>query len=111
VTKQCRCEPPVTDSLQAFWPGLQVLYGDVSLGVDGALALSAVWSELGFLPEGLDITTRKPIAGRTNFPVHRFSLGNVRCLFRRHQNGINSCVPSWPNPYSTPMRHPEILAC
>lgn len=36
---------------QAFWPGLQVLYGEVAAGVLGALALGEMWVALGFLPE------------------------------------------------------------
>ncbi|GAB5362183.1 hypothetical protein AAMO2058_000776400 [Amorphochlora amoebiformis] len=39
------------NSLQAFWPGLQVLYGDLSSAMDTQDAFFGVWKRYGALPE------------------------------------------------------------
>lgn len=40
------------DSLQAFWPAVQVLSGDVNEAIETHRKLIYIWRTVGFLPEG-----------------------------------------------------------
>lgn len=42
------------DSLSAFWPGLQVLYGDIDSAVKGHLVFYNIWRKYHALPERFD---------------------------------------------------------
>ncbi|CDY68502.1 BnaAnng27500D, partial [Brassica napus] len=46
---------PVFNSLQAFWPGLQVLAGDVDPAIRTHTAFFSVWKRYGFTPEGFNL--------------------------------------------------------
>jgi mannosidase alpha-like ER degradation enhancer 2 len=48
---------PLFNSLQAFWPGLQVLAGDVEPAVRTHKAFYTVWKRYGFTPEGFNLAT------------------------------------------------------
>jgi mannosidase alpha-like ER degradation enhancer 1 len=50
-------------SLSSFWPGVQVLAGDVESAVDTGLALYALWRHYGGLPESFNLDSRAPQAG------------------------------------------------
>lgn len=56
-------------SLAAFWPGLQVLFGDVDDAVETARAHYSVWRRYGCLPEGYDVAYEAPMAGQINYPL------------------------------------------
>jgi hypothetical protein len=51
---------PHFSSLQAFWPGLQVLHGDVLDAADTLLAFMGVWHEFGAVPEEFDLVHWRP---------------------------------------------------
>ena len=46
---------PVFNSLQAFWPGMQVLVGDVAKATRTHRAFFEVWQRYGFTPEGFHL--------------------------------------------------------
>lgn len=46
-------------SLQAFWPGLQVLYGDLAEAVRSVLEIHNLWRTYGVLPESFDLSSGK----------------------------------------------------
>lgn len=48
---------PLFNSLQAFWPGLQVLAGDVEPAIRTHAAFYSVWKRYGFTPEGFNLAT------------------------------------------------------
>ncbi|KAL6522704.1 Alpha-mannosidase I mns4 [Orobanche hederae] len=48
---------PLFNSLQAFWPGLQVLAGDIEPAVRTHAAFFSVWKRYGFTPEGFNLAT------------------------------------------------------
>lgn len=51
-----------TDSLGAFWPGMQVLVGDVAHAQAGYLRFWAIWRKYGIgLPERFDVASQSPI--------------------------------------------------
>ncbi|KAI9319623.1 glycoside hydrolase [Dichotomocladium elegans] len=45
---------PWIDSLSAFWPGLQVLYGDLDAAIKGHLVFYNIWRKYHALPERFD---------------------------------------------------------
>lgn len=51
------------NSLEAFWPGMQVMYGDVEEATLTAVKYFKVWRLFGFLPEYFDLIKLKPISG------------------------------------------------
>ncbi|GFY85009.1 glycosyl hydrolase family 47 protein [Actinidia rufa] len=48
---------PLFNSLQAFWPGLQVLAGDIDPAIRTHAAFFSVWTKYGFTPEGFNLAT------------------------------------------------------
>lgn len=56
-------------SLAAFWPGLQVLTGEVEDAIETTRAHYAVWRRYGCLPEGYDVVGDRPVAGQVNYPL------------------------------------------
>ncbi|KAF3619693.1 putative alpha-mannosidase I MNS4 [Capsicum annuum] len=48
---------PLFNSLQAFWPGLQVLAGDIEPAIRTHAAFFSVWRRYGFTPEGFNLAT------------------------------------------------------
>ncbi|KAK4586232.1 hypothetical protein RGQ29_023427 [Quercus rubra] len=48
---------PLFNSLQAFWPGLQVLAGDIDPAIRTHRAFFSVWKRYGFTPEGFNLAT------------------------------------------------------
>lgn len=56
-------------SLAAFWPGVQVLFGDVDDAVETTRAHYSVWRRYGCLPEGYHVTEGKPVQGMVNYPL------------------------------------------
>ncbi|KAE8731520.1 Tetratricopeptide repeat-like superfamily protein isoform 1 [Hibiscus syriacus] len=47
---------PLFNSLQAFWPGLQVLAGDIDPAIRTHAAFFSVWKRYGFTPEGFNLS-------------------------------------------------------
>lgn len=47
------------DSLQAFWPALQVLAGDLDEAIQVYNKFYKIWKKYGFLPEGYDIVSNQ----------------------------------------------------
>ncbi|KAG4997739.1 hypothetical protein JHK82_028510 [Glycine max] len=48
---------PLFNSLQAFWPGLQVLAGDINPAIRTHAAFLSVWRRYGFTPEGFNLAS------------------------------------------------------
>ncbi|KAE8731529.1 Detected protein of confused Function [Hibiscus syriacus] len=46
---------PLFNNLQAFWPGLQVLAGDIDPAIRTHTAFFSVWKRYGFTPEGFNL--------------------------------------------------------
>lgn len=51
-----------TDSLGAFWPGMQVLVGDIAHAQSGFIRFWDIWRKYGIgLPERFDVVSKQPI--------------------------------------------------
>eukprot|EP01117_Protostelium_nocturnum_P019222 TRINITY_DN8276_c0_g2_i1.p1 TRINITY_DN8276_c0_g2~~TRINITY_DN8276_c0_g2_i1.p1 ORF type:complete len:832 (+),score=187.80 TRINITY_DN8276_c0_g2_i1:79-2496(+) len=57
------------DSLQAFWPGLLVLHGDLEEAKDMHTKLHTIWKQKGFLPEAYNIHLNTAIQGWGGYPL------------------------------------------
>eukprot|EP01127_Copromyxa_protea_P010905 TRINITY_DN2708_c0_g1_i1.p1 TRINITY_DN2708_c0_g1~~TRINITY_DN2708_c0_g1_i1.p1 ORF type:complete len:766 (-),score=146.81 TRINITY_DN2708_c0_g1_i1:34-2331(-) len=55
-------------SLQAFWPGVQALYGDLEEAIKNVIEIQALWRIYGVLPENFDLATGK-VKPRTSYPL------------------------------------------
>lgn len=60
---------PLFNSLQAFWPGLQVLAGDVDPAIRTHAAFYSVWKKYGFTPEGFNLATLSVQQGQKSYPL------------------------------------------
>ncbi|KMS98768.1 hypothetical protein BVRB_3g068450 [Beta vulgaris subsp. vulgaris] len=60
---------PLFNSLQAFWPGLQVLAGDVDPAIRTHAAFYSVWKRYGFTPEGFNLATLSVQQGQKSYPL------------------------------------------
>jgi mannosidase alpha-like ER degradation enhancer 2 len=58
---------PLYNSLQSFWPGLQMLLGELELGVETLRAFHTLWRELGFHPEGFNLAAMQVQPGQTGY--------------------------------------------
>ena len=47
---------PHFSSLQGFWPGMQVLWGDVRMAAESLRAFWTLWTRYGFVPERFDLS-------------------------------------------------------
>ena len=54
---------PWFTALGAFWPGLQVLYGDIAAAQLTMLHFQEIWQRFGFVPEAFNILDGKVVAG------------------------------------------------
>lgn len=72
------------DSLSAFWPGLQVLLGDIELAQKTYQNYLQVWLTYGALPERYDISRNLPLYGFVNYPLRLFF--SILCLLVLGQN-------------------------
>ncbi|KAK9826719.1 hypothetical protein WJX81_001107 [Elliptochloris bilobata] len=57
------------NSLQAFWPGLQVLAGDVKLAADTFNNFLAVWQKYGVIPERYHYLTAQMHSTERHYPL------------------------------------------
>ncbi|KAK1368005.1 hypothetical protein POM88_034097 [Heracleum sosnowskyi] len=55
--------------LHAFWPGIQVLAGDVDPAIRTHTAFFSVWKRYGFTPEGFNLATLSVQHGQKSYPL------------------------------------------
>lgn len=73
---------PYFDALSAFWPGLQVLLGDVSGAIESVTGFAKVWAFFGFTPEKANLINGALLQGQKSYPL-RPEL--VESLYYLHQ--------------------------
>uniref|UniRef100_A0A1D1Y634 alpha-1,2-Mannosidase n=1 Tax=Anthurium amnicola TaxID=1678845 RepID=A0A1D1Y634_9ARAE len=73
---------PLFNSLQAFWPGLQVLAGDVDPAVRTHAAFFSVWRKYGFTPEGFNLATFAVQSGQRSYPLRPELVESTYWLFK-----------------------------
>ncbi|EDV29034.1 uncharacterized protein TRIADDRAFT_52514 [Trichoplax adhaerens] len=60
---------PIFQSLDAFWPGIQVLVGNITQAAKTFRNYYSVWRRLGFIPESYAITDNMPYSNRNEYPL------------------------------------------
>uniref|UniRef100_M4F4I4 alpha-1,2-Mannosidase n=1 Tax=Brassica campestris TaxID=3711 RepID=M4F4I4_BRACM len=73
---------PVFNSLQAFWPGLQVLAGDVDPAIRTHTAFFSVWKRYGFTPEGFNLATLSVQYGQKSYPLRPELIESTYWLYK-----------------------------
>lgn len=70
------------NSLQAFWPGLQVLAGDIDPAVRTHAAFFSVWKRYGFTPEGFNLATLTIQQGQKSYPLRPELIESTYLLYK-----------------------------
>ncbi|KAJ6797687.1 alpha-mannosidase I MNS4 [Iris pallida] len=73
---------PLFNSLQAFWPGLQVLAGDIDPAIRTHAAFFSVWKKYGFTPEGFNLATFSVQHGQRSYPLRPELIESTYWLFK-----------------------------
>lgn len=73
---------PLFNSLQAFWPGLQVLAGDVDPAIRTHAAFFSVWKKYGFTPEGFNLATLSIQYGQKGYPLRPELIESTYWLYK-----------------------------
>ncbi|XP_052895309.1 ER degradation-enhancing alpha-mannosidase-like protein 2 [Anopheles moucheti] len=73
---------PVFQSLEAYWPGLLSLYGNIKEALRVLHNYQSVWRQYGFLPEFYNIPTGEAGANRENYPLRPELIESVMYLYR-----------------------------
>ncbi|PKA65557.1 putative alpha-mannosidase I MNS4 [Apostasia shenzhenica] len=73
---------PLFNSLQAFWPGLQVLYGDIDPAIRTHAAFFSVWKKYGFTPEGFNLASFSIQPGQRSYPLRPELIESTYWLFK-----------------------------
>jgi len=70
----------VYSSLANFWPGTQVLVGDVDAAISTQYEVHALWRSFGGVPEGFNLQTGKVHAGAEGYPLRPESIESIYYL-------------------------------
>ncbi|XP_055709600.1 ER degradation-enhancing alpha-mannosidase-like protein 2 [Phlebotomus papatasi] len=73
---------PVFQSLEAYWPGVLSLIGDISAAMKTLHNYVGVWKQYGFLPEFYNIPNAEAGANRENYPLRPELIESVMYLYR-----------------------------
>ncbi|XP_031272437.1 alpha-mannosidase I MNS4 isoform X2 [Pistacia vera] len=73
---------PLFNSLQAFWPGLQVLAGDIDPAIRTHAAFFSVWKRYGFTPEGFNLATLTVQHGQKSYPLRPELIESTYWLYK-----------------------------
>ncbi|XP_002985136.2 alpha-mannosidase I MNS4 [Selaginella moellendorffii] len=79
---------PLFNSLQAFWPGLQVLAGDVEPATQTHTAFFSVWKKFGFTPEGFNLASMSIQPGQRSYPLRPELIESTYWLYKATRDPI-----------------------
>uniref|UniRef100_A0A0A1XME4 alpha-1,2-Mannosidase n=1 Tax=Zeugodacus cucurbitae TaxID=28588 RepID=A0A0A1XME4_ZEUCU len=77
---------PVFQSLEAFWPGILSLFGDIAPAMRTLVKYSTVWRKYGFLPEFYNIPLGDVSPNREVYPLRPELIESVMYLYRATKN-------------------------
>lgn len=73
---------PLFNSLQCFWPGMQLLIGESDQAIETLRAFHTLWRHLGFHPEGFNLASMQVQQGQLGYPLRP---EHVESLFWAHR--------------------------
>lgn len=79
---------PLFNSLQAFWPGLQVLAGDLEPARRTHKAFFSVWKRYGFTPEGFNLATSSVQPGQRSYPLRPELIESTYWLYKATRDSM-----------------------
>lgn len=79
---------PLFNSLQAFWPGLQVLAGDLEPAIRTHKAFFSVWKRYGFTPEGFNLATSSVQPGQRSYPLRPELIESTYWLYKATRDSM-----------------------
>jgi len=71
-----------TDSLSAFWPGLQVIVGDIDHAIEAYSKFLSLWKKYNAVPERFDVIRGVSINGINNYPLRPEFIESTYLLYR-----------------------------
>jgi len=71
-----------TDSLSAFWPGLQVMVGDIDQAIEAYSKFLSLWNKYSAVPERFDVLRGVSIRGINNYPLRPEFIESTYLLYR-----------------------------
>jgi len=77
-----------TDSLSAFWPGLQVMVGDIDLAKEAHSKFLSLWNKYGAVPERFDVLRGVSIQGINNYPLRPEFIESTYLLYRATRDPV-----------------------
>lgn len=77
---------PIFQSLDAYWPGLQTLWGDIGPASRTLQKYHSVWRHFGFIPEFYQISSGEPYTGRAGYPLRPELIESAMYLYRATQD-------------------------
>ncbi|VDP55615.1 unnamed protein product [Schistosoma mattheei] len=72
----------VFQSLEAFWPGLLALTGDIECARRHLIAYHEIWRKYGFLPEFYSLSDEKAYKGREAYPLRPELIESILYVYR-----------------------------
>jgi len=73
---------PIFQSLDAYWPGLQTMWGDIASASRTLQKYHSVWRHFGFIPEFYQIASGEPYSGRAGYPLRPELIESAMYLYR-----------------------------
>lgn len=73
---------PIFQSLDAYWPGLQTMWGDIGPASRTLQKYHSVWRHFGFIPEFYQIASGEPYSGRAGYPLRPELIESAMYLYR-----------------------------
>eukprot|EP00795_Rhopilema_esculentum_P001392 gene1392-15803_t len=73
---------PVFQSLDAYWPGLQTLLGDIGEASRTLFKYHSVWKKFGFTPEFYQIASTETFHGREGYPLRPELIESTMYLYQ-----------------------------
>lgn len=73
---------PVFQSLDAYWPGVLSMSGDITNAMKSLYNYHSVWKQYGFLPEFYNIPNSEAGANREGYPLRPELIESVMYLYR-----------------------------
>ncbi|KAJ1969352.1 hypothetical protein H4R34_006171, partial [Dimargaris verticillata] len=74
------------ESLQAFWPGLQVLLGDLKPAIRSVRQYIQLLDRFAFLPEAVNMDRLTALVGREGYPLRPELVESLMALFQATQD-------------------------
>jgi len=73
---------PIFQSLEAFWPGMLSLTGDIEPALKSLHNYHQVWKQFGFTPEFYNVAQGAASAGREGYPLRPELIESIMYLYR-----------------------------